>query len=165
MEKIPGPWKKAWPVVGNLLECLRPDFHKVLLKWADDYGVWQSLGGERPRPHGVVRRWAAGVLPRAACSAGGQPGGSSCAAGAAAAASARARARPRRRHPGGSRVALPLTTAPRRAVAPPVRPRGPGSPYARACAFVCSACGRASCLGRAGLPSPPPASPHGAPPH
>lgn len=38
MDKIPGPWKKALPVVGNVLECLRPDFHKVLLKWADDYG-------------------------------------------------------------------------------------------------------------------------------
>lgn len=38
MESIPGPWRAAYPVVGNLLECLRPDFHKVLLKWADDYG-------------------------------------------------------------------------------------------------------------------------------
>ena len=38
MDAIPGPWRKARPVVGNLLECLRPDFHKVLLKWADDYG-------------------------------------------------------------------------------------------------------------------------------
>ncbi|GBG00430.1 cytochrome P450 [Raphidocelis subcapitata] len=38
MDKIPGPWRKAYPVVGNILECLRPDFHKVLLKWADDHG-------------------------------------------------------------------------------------------------------------------------------
>ncbi|KAI8464712.1 MAG: cytochrome P450 [Monoraphidium minutum] len=38
METIPGPWRSALPVVGNLIECLRPDFHKVLLKWADDYG-------------------------------------------------------------------------------------------------------------------------------
>ncbi|KIY96472.1 hypothetical protein MNEG_11492 [Monoraphidium neglectum] len=38
MDAIPGPWKSAYPVVGNVLECLRPDFHKVLLKWADDYG-------------------------------------------------------------------------------------------------------------------------------
>ncbi|KAI8477013.1 MAG: cytochrome P450 [Monoraphidium minutum] len=38
MDAIPGPWRKALPVVGNLLDCLRPDFHKVLLKWADDYG-------------------------------------------------------------------------------------------------------------------------------
>jgi len=40
MDKIPGPWGRAYPVVGNLLECLRPDFHKVLLQWADDYGTY-----------------------------------------------------------------------------------------------------------------------------
>ncbi|GBF93726.1 cytochrome P450 [Raphidocelis subcapitata] len=38
LDKIPGPWRSALPVVGNVLECLRPDFHRVLLKWADDYG-------------------------------------------------------------------------------------------------------------------------------
>ena len=38
MDKIPGPWRRAYPVVGNILDCLRPDFHKVLLKWADDHG-------------------------------------------------------------------------------------------------------------------------------
>lgn len=38
MDAIPGPWKKALPVLGNLLEVLRPDFHKVLLRWADEYG-------------------------------------------------------------------------------------------------------------------------------
>lgn len=25
-------------MVGNILECLRPDFHRVLLEWADKYG-------------------------------------------------------------------------------------------------------------------------------
>ena len=30
MDKIPGPWHTAYPIVGNLLECLRPDFHKVI---------------------------------------------------------------------------------------------------------------------------------------
>jgi hypothetical protein len=29
---MPGPWRKALPVVGNILECLRPDFHRVILK-------------------------------------------------------------------------------------------------------------------------------------
>jgi cytochrome P450 len=38
LDRIPGPWKHAWPVVGNLLECLRPDFHRVLLSWSDKYG-------------------------------------------------------------------------------------------------------------------------------
>jgi hypothetical protein len=28
LNKIPGPWKHAYPVVGNILECLRPDFHR-----------------------------------------------------------------------------------------------------------------------------------------
>jgi hypothetical protein len=35
---VPGPWTKALPLVGNVLDCLRPDFHRVLLKWADEYG-------------------------------------------------------------------------------------------------------------------------------
>jgi hypothetical protein len=55
MDKIPGPWKKAYPVVGNILECLRPDFHKVLLNWADDHGA-----------HGMPRGDAARGLPSAA---------------------------------------------------------------------------------------------------
>ncbi|KAF8057861.1 CYP97C1 [Scenedesmus sp. PABB004] len=38
LDKIPGPWKKALPLVGNVLDCLRPDFHRVLLEWADTYG-------------------------------------------------------------------------------------------------------------------------------
>jgi hypothetical protein len=38
LDKVPGPWKKALPLVGNVLDCLRPDFHRVLLKWADEYG-------------------------------------------------------------------------------------------------------------------------------
>lgn len=32
LDKMPGPWRKAMPVVGNILECLRPDFHRVILK-------------------------------------------------------------------------------------------------------------------------------------
>jgi hypothetical protein len=32
LDKMPGPWRKALPVVGNILECLRPDFHRVILK-------------------------------------------------------------------------------------------------------------------------------------
>jgi len=38
LDKIPGPWTKALPLVGNMLDCLRPDFHRVLLEWADQYG-------------------------------------------------------------------------------------------------------------------------------
>jgi hypothetical protein len=32
LNQMPGPWRAAKPVVGNILECLRPDFHRVLLK-------------------------------------------------------------------------------------------------------------------------------------
>lgn len=28
LDKIPGPWKHAKPVVGNILEALTPDFHR-----------------------------------------------------------------------------------------------------------------------------------------
>lgn len=54
LDKIPGPWKQSLPVVGNVLECLRPDFHHVILDWADRYGgilraqfLWQvsTAGG------------------------------------------------------------------------------------------------------------------------
>jgi hypothetical protein len=38
LDRIPGPWQQAWPIIGNLLDCLRPDFHRVLLGWADKYG-------------------------------------------------------------------------------------------------------------------------------
>uniref|UniRef100_A0A383W692 Cytochrome P450 n=1 Tax=Tetradesmus obliquus TaxID=3088 RepID=A0A383W692_TETOB len=49
LDKIPGPWTHAYPVVGNILECLRPDFHRKLLDWANQYGgiyrlkfLWQD---------------------------------------------------------------------------------------------------------------------------
>lgn len=38
LDKIPGPWHHAKPVVGNILECLRPDFHRKLLDWSNTYG-------------------------------------------------------------------------------------------------------------------------------
>jgi len=38
LDKLPGPWKKAYPVVGNVLDCLTPDFHRKLLDWSDQYG-------------------------------------------------------------------------------------------------------------------------------
>lgn len=38
LDGMPGPWRRAWPVVGNILECLRPDFHRVLLGWSDTHG-------------------------------------------------------------------------------------------------------------------------------
>eukprot|EP00878_Enallax_costatus_P001345 GHUV01001492.1.p1 GENE.GHUV01001492.1~~GHUV01001492.1.p1 ORF type:complete len:559 (+),score=128.36 GHUV01001492.1:1110-2786(+) len=49
LDKIPGPWRNAKPVVGNILECLRPDFHRKLLDWSNTYGgiyrlkfLWQD---------------------------------------------------------------------------------------------------------------------------
>eukprot|EP00882_Tetradesmus_deserticola_P007379 GHRQ01007773.1.p1 GENE.GHRQ01007773.1~~GHRQ01007773.1.p1 ORF type:complete len:516 (+),score=176.63 GHRQ01007773.1:158-1705(+) len=49
LDKIPGPWTRAYPVVGNILECLRPDFHRKLLDWSNQYGgiyrikfLWQD---------------------------------------------------------------------------------------------------------------------------
>eukprot|EP00877_Chromochloris_zofingiensis_P000643 jgi/Chrzof1/1057/Cz01g38220.t1 len=49
LAKIPGPWTYALPILGNVVECLRPDLHRVLLKWADQYGgivrckfLWQD---------------------------------------------------------------------------------------------------------------------------
>ncbi len=38
LDRIPGPWTHAVPVLGNLLQVLRPDFHRVCLRWADKYG-------------------------------------------------------------------------------------------------------------------------------
>jgi cytochrome P450 len=38
LDKIPGPWRRAVPVLGNVPECLRPDFHRVCLGWCDQYG-------------------------------------------------------------------------------------------------------------------------------
>lgn len=38
LDKIPGPWRHAKPVVGNILECLRADFHRKLLEWTNQYG-------------------------------------------------------------------------------------------------------------------------------
>ncbi|EFJ42950.1 hypothetical protein VOLCADRAFT_96865 [Volvox carteri f. nagariensis] len=38
LDLIPGPWTHALPFIGNLLQFLRPDFHRVCLRWADKYG-------------------------------------------------------------------------------------------------------------------------------
>ncbi|KXZ56708.1 hypothetical protein GPECTOR_1g638 [Gonium pectorale] len=38
LDKIPGPWREALPLLGNVLPLLRPDFHRVVLQWADQYG-------------------------------------------------------------------------------------------------------------------------------
>jgi hypothetical protein len=47
--QIPGPWRHAKPIVGNILECLRPDFHRKVLEWSNTYGgiyrmkfLWQD---------------------------------------------------------------------------------------------------------------------------
>lgn len=56
----------AKPVVGNILDCLRPDFHRQLLEWSDTYGgiyrlkfLWQVGTGDG----GVLAEW-----PRASSS-------------------------------------------------------------------------------------------------
>ncbi|KAI8464093.1 MAG: cytochrome P450 [Monoraphidium minutum] len=38
LDKVPGPWKKALPVIGNALSLLKPDFHRQFLAWNDEYG-------------------------------------------------------------------------------------------------------------------------------
>lgn len=38
MDKIPGPWKKGLPLIGNVLDVLHPGFHRTVVKWADEYG-------------------------------------------------------------------------------------------------------------------------------
>ncbi|KAG2443022.1 hypothetical protein HYH02_009438 [Chlamydomonas schloesseri] len=49
LDAIPGPWPHALPLLGNILSVLRPDFHRVLLRWCDQYGgvvrvkfLWQD---------------------------------------------------------------------------------------------------------------------------
>jgi hypothetical protein len=36
--RIPGPFTKGLPLLGNLLDMLHHDFHCLLLDWADEYG-------------------------------------------------------------------------------------------------------------------------------
>jgi len=50
LHKVPGPWKKAYPVIGNCLSLLKPDFHRQFLAWNDEYGgicrikfFWQDV--------------------------------------------------------------------------------------------------------------------------
>ncbi len=38
MDKMPGPWREALPVVGNVLSLLRPDFHRKVLEYTDQFG-------------------------------------------------------------------------------------------------------------------------------
>jgi hypothetical protein len=61
LDKVPGPWVHAKPVVGNILECLRPDFHRQLLDWSDQYGgiyrlkfLWQVGAGGALSGGGVM---------------------------------------------------------------------------------------------------------------
>ncbi|GLC46900.1 hypothetical protein PLESTB_001281900 [Pleodorina starrii] len=43
LDRIPGPWTRAVPLLGNIPQLLRPDFHRVLLRWADQYGGFVRL--------------------------------------------------------------------------------------------------------------------------
>jgi hypothetical protein len=36
LDKVPGPWKKANPLLGNCLSLLSPDFHRQFLAWNDE---------------------------------------------------------------------------------------------------------------------------------
>ena len=38
MDHLPGPWKQALPLLGNVLSLLRLDVHRQLLAWADEHG-------------------------------------------------------------------------------------------------------------------------------
>lgn len=38
LDKMDGAWKKATPVLGNVLELLTPNFHRKFLQWSDKYG-------------------------------------------------------------------------------------------------------------------------------
>ncbi|CAD7695564.1 unnamed protein product [Ostreobium quekettii] len=38
MAKVPGPWRKALPLVGNLLDLITPDHHRQLVTWANEFG-------------------------------------------------------------------------------------------------------------------------------
>lgn len=38
MDKIPGPWRNGWPLLGNLGELLTYDHHLKLLEYANTYG-------------------------------------------------------------------------------------------------------------------------------
>lgn len=38
LDRMPGAWKSALPVLGNVLELLKPNFHRVFLQWSDKYG-------------------------------------------------------------------------------------------------------------------------------
>lgn len=38
LDLIPGPWRSALPLLGNILEVLTPDFHRKTLQWADEHG-------------------------------------------------------------------------------------------------------------------------------
>eukprot|EP00878_Enallax_costatus_P004731 GHUV01004980.1.p1 GENE.GHUV01004980.1~~GHUV01004980.1.p1 ORF type:complete len:543 (+),score=147.42 GHUV01004980.1:709-2337(+) len=38
LNKMPGAWKTSLPVLGNVLELLKPNFHRVFLQWSDQYG-------------------------------------------------------------------------------------------------------------------------------
>jgi hypothetical protein len=53
LDRIPGRWVHAKPLLGNTLELLRPDFHRQLLRWADAHGGIYRCGA-------VLRFW--GVL-------------------------------------------------------------------------------------------------------
>ncbi|WIA32107.1 hypothetical protein OEZ86_002958 [Tetradesmus obliquus] len=38
LDKMDGAWKRANPVLGNVLELLTPNFHRKFLQWSDKYG-------------------------------------------------------------------------------------------------------------------------------
>jgi cytochrome P450 len=90
LDAIPGPWKRALPIIGNIHELLRPDFHKVLLNWADEFGgvvrvkfLWKdalivtdpaALGAIMGRGEGALDKASAAYAPiNAMCTHKGSP--------------------------------------------------------------------------------------------
>jgi len=38
MDKVPGPWRTAVPVLGNILDLLTPNHHRQILAWTNQFG-------------------------------------------------------------------------------------------------------------------------------
>jgi hypothetical protein len=72
LDRIPGPWRRAWPLLGNILEVLSPDFHRTTLQWADQYGGFTRCGAVRGRAAGA---WAWAWALAGGAGTAGRPAG------------------------------------------------------------------------------------------
>lgn len=69
LDSLPGPWRSALPLFGNILTLIRPDFHKVLLQWADEHGAPPPRG----HAHAHVGMGLARAAQRSACAPAAAP--------------------------------------------------------------------------------------------